>query len=132
MMDKINDVIGKNIRKYRKLRKLTQSQLGQLVGVSTAAVSNWERGTNSIDIDSLFAVCAVLHVPLSVMTDEDAPVVLSDLEKELLLKFRNGNDWQKITVIKCLDMEQIPVHLAKYIELFQEKNAPHLKNQDDK
>lgn len=37
-------VIGQQIKKYRIQKKYTQEKLGQLVGVTTQAVSKWERG----------------------------------------------------------------------------------------
>ena len=37
--------IGQQIRKYRVERGFTQEKLGQLVGVTTQAVSKWERGS---------------------------------------------------------------------------------------
>ena len=37
--------IGKQIKKYRTAKGLTQEQLGELVGVTTQAVSKWERGS---------------------------------------------------------------------------------------
>ena len=37
-------VIGKQIKRYRTQKGLTQEQLGQLLGVTTQAVSKWERG----------------------------------------------------------------------------------------
>ena len=40
-------VIGKQIKKYRTQKGLTQEQLGQLLGVTTQAVSKWERGGSS-------------------------------------------------------------------------------------
>ena len=38
------NVISEQIKKYRIANGLTQEQLGQLVGVTTQAVSKWERG----------------------------------------------------------------------------------------
>ena len=37
-------VIGEQIRKYRIKNGYTQEQLGQMIGVTTQAVSKWERG----------------------------------------------------------------------------------------
>ena len=37
-------VIGKQIKKYRNQKKYTQEKLGSLIGVTTQAVSKWERG----------------------------------------------------------------------------------------
>ena len=37
-------VIGEQIKKYRTQKKYTQEKLGSLIGVTTQAVSKWERG----------------------------------------------------------------------------------------
>ena len=62
-------VVGKQIKKYRIEKGITQEQLGQLVGVTTQAVSKWERGGTpdaellpklsqvlSVSIDTLFGI----------------------------------------------------------------------------
>ena len=36
--------IGKQIKKYRTEKGITQEKLGQIIGVTTQAVSRWERG----------------------------------------------------------------------------------------
>ena len=35
-------IIGEQIQKYRKEAKLTQKELGEALGVSSSAVSQWE------------------------------------------------------------------------------------------
>ena len=60
-------VIGDQIKKYRIQKKYTQEKLGNMIGVTTQAVSKWERGGTpdaevlpliadalDVDIDSLF------------------------------------------------------------------------------
>ena len=60
-------VIGEQIKKYRIQKKYTQEKLGSMIGVTTQAVSKWERGGTpdaevlpliadalEVDIDSLF------------------------------------------------------------------------------
>ena len=37
--------IGENIKKFRKERKLTQEQLGNILGVKKAAIQKYENGT---------------------------------------------------------------------------------------
>ena len=37
-------MIGEQIKKYRTQKGLTQEELGNMVGVTTQAVSKWERG----------------------------------------------------------------------------------------
>lgn len=118
-MNKINDDISKNIKKYRKLNKMTQKRLGELVGVSTAAVSNWETGSNSIDIDSLFKVCNALNVPLSSITDSTEDFSISALERELIESFRVAKVWQRQAIVQILDNGDLPQHLAEYLDLMR-------------
>ena len=40
----VYELVSKNIKRIRKEKGLTQEQLGQLLGVTTQAVSKWERG----------------------------------------------------------------------------------------
>lgn len=42
-------------------------ELAEAVGVTKAAVTNWRKGTNSIDLEMLMRVCEYLRVPLERM-----------------------------------------------------------------
>ena len=39
-------MIGQIIRKYRKIKGLTQQEMAQRLGVSTPAVNKWENGVS--------------------------------------------------------------------------------------
>jgi transcriptional regulator with XRE-family HTH domain len=69
--------LQKNILFYRKKNKLTQKQLAEKIGVQNSAISNWENGTNSIDIETLFKVCEVLGISMNTVfgTEETKPKV---------------------------------------------------------
>lgn len=54
--------IGRFIAQKRKEKKLTQDQLGELMGISGKSVSKWERGLNMPDIEKLEKLCDVLDV----------------------------------------------------------------------
>ena len=58
-------VIGKQIKKYRTEKGITQEQLGQLVGVTTQAVSKWERGMSCPDIAIIDELADVLGVDIN-------------------------------------------------------------------
>lgn len=60
----LKENIQKNITFYRKKIKKTQKDLASDIGVSAAAISSWECGNNSPDIDTLAAICAALGVNL--------------------------------------------------------------------
>ena len=68
-MGEYKEVIARNIRYYRKMANLSQKELADKLKISSAAVSNWEKGTNSIDIDTLFLVCNILGVSISDMAE---------------------------------------------------------------
>lgn len=54
--------IGENIKKFRVFRKMTQVELGEAVGRSKNVISNWERGDNAPDLDTLEKLCKILDV----------------------------------------------------------------------
>ena len=59
-------VIGKQIKKYCTKKGLTQEQLGQLLGVTTQAVSKWERG-GTPDASLLPDISQVLGVSIDAL-----------------------------------------------------------------
>ena len=50
------EFIGKAIREIRKERKLTQEELGKLIGVQKAQISRLENNTGNITIETLLKV----------------------------------------------------------------------------
>ena len=56
-------IIGANIRKYRKQNKLTQTELGKLIGKTESSIRKYERGYVIIPLDVLDKIANVLNVP---------------------------------------------------------------------
>ena len=61
--------LGKRIRAARQKRGLNQRELGELLGVTSAAVSGWERDQDSIEIRRLPALQRALKVPYQWLID---------------------------------------------------------------
>lgn len=59
-------VIGQQIKKFRMAKGITQEQLGNLVGVTTQAVSKWERG-GTPDAELLPKLSEVLSVSIDTL-----------------------------------------------------------------
>ncbi|MBI1307507.1 MAG: helix-turn-helix domain-containing protein [Bacteroidetes bacterium] len=59
------DVLGKMIRAARLERKLTQEELGRLVGVQKAQISKLESSANSATIDTILKVFKALQAEVS-------------------------------------------------------------------
>lgn len=92
-MGTIREEIAKNIRFYRKKSGLTQKQLSEKIGVKNSAVSNWESGQNSIDIEILCKVCAALGVSLSEIYGtygNSTAEEFSSHEKKVIIAYRNN------------------------------------------
>jgi len=58
------DVLGQMIRTARQQRKLTQEQLGELVGVQKAQISKLESSANSATIDTVLKVFKALKADI--------------------------------------------------------------------
>ena len=57
--------IGKFIAKCRKQRKMTQSELGEKLGVTEKSISNWENGRNMPDLSLFKPLCEELNISLN-------------------------------------------------------------------
>lgn len=58
------DVLGRMIKKARQERKLTQEQLGELIGVQKAQISKLESSANSATIDTILKVFKALKADI--------------------------------------------------------------------
>lgn len=58
------DVLGRMIKAARQQRKLTQEQLGELVGVQKAQISKLESSANSATIDTVLKVFRALKAEI--------------------------------------------------------------------
>lgn len=58
------DVLGRMIKTARQERKLTQEQLGELVGVQKAQISKLESSANSASIDTVLKVFKALKADI--------------------------------------------------------------------
>lgn len=58
------ETLGSRIRRLRKPRKLTQGQLGTLIGVSDVTVGYWERDVNKPELENLITLAEILEVSI--------------------------------------------------------------------
>ena len=66
-MSEISKEIGQNIRRTRKMRKITHQQLAQAIGKSQSAISKYESGEIAVDIDTLYAThCRCILKPFCI------------------------------------------------------------------
>lgn len=69
-------IIGSRIKAYRDIMGLSQSELGESVGVTFQQIQKYEHGTNKISVGRLFEICDALNVSaitfLNGLTDNTA------------------------------------------------------------
>lgn len=82
--------IGQKIRQVREARGLSQGVLAEALGVTQTAVSYWESGRRSPDVDDLIEIAEVLETDVASLFSETrprrrAPVVMRAVAERVLL-----------------------------------------------
>lgn len=60
------EILGDMIKSVRKERKLTQEQLGKLIGVQKSQISKLERNTKNVTIETILKVFRALKANIKV------------------------------------------------------------------
>ncbi|GEE02366.1 hypothetical transcriptional regulator [Gordonia spumicola] len=66
----MNDDVGRRLRELRAARSLTLSELARRAGVGKGTLSEIEGGRRNPTIETLYALCAPLDVPLTALLGE--------------------------------------------------------------
>lgn len=63
--------VGRNLRRYRQVRGLSQEAFAELVGVHRTYMGGLERGERNLTLRSVERIAAVIKIdPLELMQDE--------------------------------------------------------------
>lgn len=63
MIDKIDAAIGRAIRKARRAKDMTQTELGDELGVTYQQVQKYEKGASPMVLGRFLRACEVLGIP---------------------------------------------------------------------
>ena len=86
----IDQHVGARLRLRRSLLEMSQSELGEKLGVTFQQVQKYERGTNRIGASRLFHVAKVMEVPVSYFfegLEEDGSSELKGPDSDTLYDF---------------------------------------------
>ncbi len=61
--EELNARIGQEIKRQRKLHRITQQELADRVGISRSVLARYESGTIEISMPMFVAICDALNVP---------------------------------------------------------------------
>lgn len=79
--------IGKNVKQFRKLRKLTQVELAEKANLSRSYLADLEGDRYNPSVESLTSIAKVLNVGVHVLLGEETPdVSLTDKEERDIAK----------------------------------------------
>ena len=63
--------VGERIREKRRDRGMSMAELGEILGISAAAVSRYELGQRHIKLEMLKKIAVALNVPIQELFDDD-------------------------------------------------------------
>ncbi|MCU9811115.1 helix-turn-helix domain-containing protein [Paraclostridium sp. AKS81] len=94
--------IGKQIKKYRTDRKLSQEALAERIFVSRQTISNWENDKNYPDMKSLLLLSSLFNVSLDILVKGDLEEMKKEIKKEEISKFEK--DGKIFTILLIADI----------------------------
>lgn len=81
------NTIGKNIRKYRQARGLTQKMLAKKIGVAHNTISGWEAGKYEPDAEKIQSLLWILQIDANTLLGWNSKNKLKKDAEELASKF---------------------------------------------
>ena len=70
---KIDHIVGQNIRIFRKSRGMSQSALGEAIGLTFQQIQKYEKGTNRVGSSRLVEIATALQIPVARLFDNAVP-----------------------------------------------------------
>lgn len=111
MKQDVSKYVGQQIRFHRKLKKMTQKELGLRIGKKHNTISSYENGTNEPEQDALFAIANALDVSINdlfpsttesyVTTKESTPIVAESQYNYFPISI-SDNQFKKISIANLL------------------------------
>lgn len=120
-MNDINREIGKKIRNFRKLKKITIEQLGEKIKKCKATISKYETGEITIDIVTLYTIADVLSISIDQLLYHNPKNFLTSFN-EVKPTFFNGIsqfysylfDGRTNQIIRCVFDISAEIEKSKY------------------
>ena len=90
--------VGKNIKKYRKEKKMTQKELATLVGVNEVTIRSYEAEKYRPKIETIQKIAKALDVPVYILDDR----IKYTTNHEKLSHIFDSTDSVDVTAVKSL------------------------------
>ena len=96
------DVLGELIKQTRIERKLTQEQLGDLIGVQKAQISRLENHTGNVTLSTILKVFSALKAKIKMQVELEGNSYCYSLVTKVRLDIESFNPRLNITRMVCL------------------------------
>lgn len=99
----VNALTGQNIRKYRKAQGISQTALGEALGVSFQQIQKYERSANRISAGQLVKVSEVLGVSVLQLLPAKATDRAHGFHTEILHHANRLDEQQAAALLRILE-----------------------------
>ena len=106
-------LIGLRVKAYRDIQGLSQTDLGEAVGVTFQQIQKYESGKNKVSVSRLIDMCKILNTPLMAFltgltdTDKAQIIAVSDVKQDKLLQDPDRN--KEVTeLLKIYNSVELP------------------------
>jgi transcriptional regulator with XRE-family HTH domain/DNA-directed RNA polymerase subunit RPC12/RpoP len=124
-MDQIK--IGRFISERRKIKKLTQAQLAEILGITDRAVSKWENGRSLPDSAIMLELCDTLEITVNDLLYGEVVSMESynkEMEKNLLAMIKQKEEADKrllsleiVVGVICITILLTLCSIAAYVQM---------------
>lgn len=90
--------VSESIRKLRKVHGMTQEQIGDIAGVSSMAVSQWENGRAVPRMGSIQRLADYFNIPKSVIMGDE-------IEQELIIGTLTDDESEIVDIMRSITPE---------------------------
>ena len=71
-IEQVDRVVGQNIRVFRNAKGISQTELGNAIGVTFQQVQKYENGVNRVGSSRLAKIAKALNTPIGLLFDNSA------------------------------------------------------------
>ncbi len=111
--------LGERLKNLRLRRGFTQEQAGQILGVTSQAISKWERGLTQPDVQMMPRIAVLYRISLDELYDMDAYYSRKHIEEynERLRQAKKEGDPDRVFRLIAEEIELRPNAFGEYLNL---------------
>lgn len=129
--------VGQRVRQRRTILGMSQTMLGEALGLTFQQIQKYERGSNRVGASRLFELCRVLGVPLGYFFEglepDATPIPASSIPDEMKANADPLSRRETLELVRAFDRIQDPALRRKLYDLIRQMSGmPDLQDELDK